>query len=44
MTKIKPFIDKDNWKVINYPSEKGDWKKLEKNKLTVALNVLYAKN
>ena len=27
ITKIKPFIDKYNWEVISYPSEKDDWKK-----------------
>ena len=32
ITKVKPFI-------FNY-----DWKKFEKNNLTIALNVLYAKN
>ena len=43
LTIIKPFINKYNWKGINFPSEKGDWKKFEKNNLAVALNVLYAK-
>ena len=41
--KIKSFIDKYNWERINYPSEKHDWKKFEKNYLTIALNVFYAK-
>ena len=40
--KIKPFINKYNWKGITFPSEKYDWKKFEKNNLTIALNVLYA--
>ena len=40
ITKIKPFIDKYNWEEINYPSEKDDWKKFEKNNVTIALNVL----
>ena len=44
MTKIKSAIDKYNWEGINYPSEKNDWKKFKKNNLTIALNVLYAKN
>ena len=44
MTKIKYFIDKYNCKGINYPSEKGDWKKFEKNNLPNALNVLRANN
>ena len=30
-------------KEINLPSEKDDWKKIEKNNVTIALNVLYAK-
>ena len=28
---------------MNYPSEKDDWKKFEKNNVTIALNVLHAK-
>ena len=27
----------------NFLSEKDDWKRIEKNKVTTALNVLYAK-
>ena len=42
-TKIIPLIDKNNWEGINQPSEKDDLKKSEKNNLTTALNVLYAK-
>ena len=34
----------DNYEEINYPSEKDNWKKIGKNSLTIALNVLYAKN
>ena len=43
ITKIKPFINKCNWQGINFPSEKDDWKKCQKNIVTIALNVLYAK-
>ena len=43
LTKIKPFINKHKWEGINFPSEKHDWKKIEKNKVTVALNVFYVK-
>ena len=32
-----------NWKKINFPSEKDDWKKIEKINVTITLNVLYAK-
>ena len=43
ITKIRPFINECNWEGINYPSEKDDWKKYEKNNLTIPLNVFYAK-
>ena len=39
--KIKPFIDKYNWKGISVLSGKDDWKKIEKNNLTITLNALY---
>ena len=41
ITKIKPFINnnKYNWEGINFPSEKDDWKKFEKNNATIALNI-----
>ena len=42
ITKIKPFINKYNWEGIHFPSEKDDWKKCEKNNVTIALNVLCA--
>ena len=41
--KHSAFISKYNWEGINCPSEKDAWKKFEKNILTIALNVLYAK-
>ena len=41
--KIEHFLDKYNWEGINYPSEKDGWKKIEKNNLMIALNVMYAK-
>ena len=37
------FINKHNWEEIKFPSEKDGWKQLEKNNVTIALNVLYAK-
>ena len=40
--KIKLFKNKYNWERINFPSEKDDWKKCEKNNVTIALNVLYS--
>ena len=41
--KNKPFINKNEWEEINYSSEKGDWKRVEKNNRIVVFNVLYAK-
>ena len=43
LTKIKLFINKYNWKGINFPSEKDGWKKFRKNNVAIALNVFYAK-
>ena len=40
--KIKSFINKYNWEGINFPSEKDDWKKFEKNNVANAVNVFYA--
>ena len=40
ITKIKGSYNQEE---INYPSERDGWKKFEKNNLTIALNVLYAK-
>ena len=40
---MKSFINKSNWEGINYPSERDDWKKFEKNNVIIALNLLYAK-
>ena len=43
VSNIKPFINKYNWKGINYPSKIDDWKMFEKNNPTIALNILYTK-
>ena len=43
MTKIKPFINKYNWRGIHFPPEKYNCKRREKNNVTIALNVLSAK-
>ena len=43
LTKIKPFINKYGCKRIDFPSEKDNWKKFEKNNITIVLNVLYGK-
>ena len=41
ITIIKCFINNYNWKGIIFPSGKDDWKRFEKNDLTIALNYLY---
>ena len=38
--KIKPFINKYNWKDIDFPAVSKDWKKFESNN-EIALNILY---
>ena len=43
ITKVKYFINRYKWEGINFPSEKDNWKKFEKTKVAIALNVLYAK-
>ena len=43
VSNIKPFVNKYNWKGINYASKIDDWKTFEKNSLTIALNILYIK-
>ena len=43
IAKIKLFISKCNWKGINCPSEKDDWKKFAKNNVTIAVNASCAK-
>ena len=40
ISKIKHFINKYNWKDIDFPSTSKDWKKFEFNN-EVALNILY---
>ena len=40
---IKPFINKYYQKGINYLTKLDDWKRFEKNNLTIALNILYIK-
>ena len=42
-SKIKPFIDQYNWKVIEFPAMSKDWKKFELNN-EVALHILYVPN
>ena len=41
LPKIKLFIDQYNWKEINFPSHKKDWKKFKSNNKPIVLNILY---
>ena len=41
ISKIKPFINQYDWKGINFPSHKEDWKKFESNNKSIALNILF---
>ena len=41
ISKLKPFINKYNWKDIEFPSHSKDWRKFECNNKTIALNILY---
>ena len=43
VSNIKPFMNKYNWKGINYPQKIDDWKTFEKNNLTIAVNILFIK-
>ena len=40
ISKIKPFIDRYNWKDIDFPATSKDWRKFELNN-EIALNILY---
>ena len=39
--KLKPYINKYNWKVINFAVGPKEWIKFENNDNIIALNVLY---
>ena len=41
ISKIKPFFDQYNWKEIDFPSHRKDWKKFESNNKSIAHNILY---
>ena len=41
ISKIKPFIDQQSWKEIDFPSHRKDWKKFESNNKSIDFNILY---
>ena len=43
-SKLKPYINKYNWKGIEFPAGSKEWQKFEQNNKTIALNILYVKH
>ena len=43
ISKIKPYINKYNWKGVEFPAGSKEWQKFERNNNTIALNILYVK-
>ena len=39
VSNIKPFVNKYNWKGINYPTKIDDWKTFQKNNPTIPFNI-----
>ena len=39
--KLKPYINKYNWKGSDFPAGPKEWIKFEKNNKKIALNILY---
>ena len=39
ISKLKPYINQQNWKDIKFPVDKEDWKKLEQNNKEISLNI-----
>ena len=44
ISKLKHYINKYNWEGIEFPSGSKDWIKFERNKKTIALNILFIQN
>ena len=44
ISKLKPYINKYNWKGIEFPAGSKEWQKFEQNNKTIALNILYVKH
>ena len=42
ISNLKPFIDQDDWKEIDFPPHPSkDWKKFEQKTKTIALNIFF---
>ena len=41
ISKLKPYINKYNWKGIEFPARSKEWQNFEQNNKTIALNILH---
>ena len=44
VSKLRPYINYYNWSGIHFPVDLKDWKKIEENNKSIALNILFAPN
>ena len=44
ISKLKPYINRYNWKGIEFPAGSKEWQKFEQNNKTIALNILHVKH
>ena len=43
ISKLKPYINKYNWRGREFPAGPKEWQRFEQNNKTIALNILYIK-
>ena len=43
ISKLKPYINKYNWRGREFPAGPKQWQRFEQNNKTIALNILYIK-
>ena len=41
ISNLKPFVNRYNWKDIEFPSHSKDWGKFKQNNKSIALNILF---
>ena len=44
ISKLKPYINKYNWKGIKFPAGPEEWIKFERNNKAIALNILFIRH
>ena len=44
ISKLKPYINKNNWKGIEFSAGPKEWQKFEQNNKTIVLNILHVKH